>query len=352
MNKKTIIATLLGATVIGATLSGFIVIPKNLEENLEYSKKKDVVIASVGKEKLTLKDIDNLNNPVMDEVKKLYGDNFEEELNKKINESTGEEKKKYEVEKEYIINQREKIAEGFITKKTMSLKAQNLNLISEEEVNKKEKEWNKIYESLDVDSNKVLKDEIYALELYKKMMKEVKVTRKETREYYKNNIDKYTKKPGITIDEVFVPNVNEYNVNANELSEEIFHQMGESELSHYEMEEIAKQNPEKFAAAKFNFNKFVDINNNNENKQYIESLVEIHDREGSTGTYRIWGTDGVYVTRVLNYVKNGETSSYEEEKIFIEHELKQDKFMDNLKFSMKKWTNESNVKYKKNLLSF
>lgn len=168
---------------------------------------KNTVLAKVGNDKITKGQLDERMVPVVDALKKQYGDDY----------------LKNEQGKETFKQQQTQNLDTMISEKIFLKKANDLKLVPEEaklqeEVDAKLKEIKGMYgndeaqfkEALKAanfteDSVKVyLKDQVIMTKVLDDMFKDIKITDEDVQKYYDGNKDQFTQKPGARLAHILV----------------------------------------------------------------------------------------------------------------------------------------------------
>lgn len=113
-----------------------------------YERRLDTTVATVGKEKIKLKEIDRDLKNLLKTLEEKVGKEVENNLNLKMKEGTDEEKKLLEEEKDNLIKQRKIILDRLMKNKILALKGREINLITDEmkeKANKMADHFNKIF---------------------------------------------------------------------------------------------------------------------------------------------------------------------------------------------------------------
>lgn len=179
----------------------------------------ETIVARVGKEKITLAQVDSLSEGAIVYAKALVGDDFENGINEILESSSDENKiSEYENQKSIIIDTRKRVLEGVVESKLFALEAREKKLISdgileenpelikmfynssgselsEEEVQELfENKINNMVNNYGIPREVAIKEYEDALGeklLKDEMKKEVSVSSEEIEEYYNENIDSY-----------------------------------------------------------------------------------------------------------------------------------------------------------------
>lgn len=165
------------------------------------------VLAKIGNEKITKGQLDERMVPVIDALKKQYGDDY----------------LKNEQGKEMFKQQQTQSLDNMVSEKIFLQKAKELKLVPEEaklqeEVDAKFKEIKDMYgnddakfkESLKAanfteESVKVfLKDQVIMTKVLDSMFKDIKITDEAVQKYYDENKDQFTQKPGAKLAHILV----------------------------------------------------------------------------------------------------------------------------------------------------
>jgi len=182
---------------------------------------QNTVLAKIGNDKITKGQLDERMVPVIDSLKKQYGDDY----------------LKNEQAKEAFKQQQTQNLDNMVSEKVFLQKAKDLKLIPEEaklqeEVDAKLKEIKAMYGNDDAqfkealkaanfteDSVKVyLKDQVIMTKVLDDMFKDIKITDEAIQKYYDENKDQFTQKPGAKLAHILVKTEDEAKDIKNQLN--------------------------------------------------------------------------------------------------------------------------------------
>lgn len=182
---------------------------------------QSTVLAKIGNDKITKGQLDERMVPVIDSLKKQYGDDY----------------LKNEQAKEAFKQQQTQNLDNMVSEKIFLQKAKDLKLVPEEaklqeEVDAKLKEIKAMYGNDDAqfkealkaanfteDSVKVyLKDQVIMTKVLDDMFKDIKITDEAIQKYYDENKDQFTQKPGAKLAHILVKTEDEAKDIKNQLN--------------------------------------------------------------------------------------------------------------------------------------
>lgn len=368
--KVKVIIAITSVTVIAVSLISIIEYKKYTNK---YENRAEKNILVVKDDNINLKNVDNILYNEIKSLKDEFGEEFEKELNKKIKETNGTEKRALERTKEDLIKKRKNISEKITKQKILATKARELKLIPEERMDELAKEANVIvmafldnHENFKTDENKEKAKRIFteayietvlAYEMKMKITSEIQIKEKDSKDYYNQNIEDYKSYGGFTVERILIP----YDSSeiANNLADELFDDISlHGKDFQYIIDKVNNPENVRFESAVI---ENIEIRNDGGNdKKYFETLlrsqqsIEPGDEKymGKHWKVKIFGERGVYITKVLEYREKDKTIPYEDVKIEIESKLINDRKELEIENRIKEYAKEFNVKYKDSIVSF
>lgn len=231
--------------------------------SIRYAKRLETTVAEIKGEKILLNNVDGQINNMLDNIEFDYGPDFEDEINRKIKKTDGEEKKQYEGKKQALIDNRKKALESLINVKVLELKAkqnklnidkemkaaeETLKQLKEKEIttyknqgmseDEAEKEYKKneksvigrYYgekESTRADFMKSHMIAAYADKMKEKIRDSIDVTDEDIKKYYDDNKSQYVFEAGYEVKELFFPIIDGNEDEAYHIADETFFSMAE-----------------------------------------------------------------------------------------------------------------------------
>lgn len=203
----------------------------------EPLSREDTIVAKIGKEKITLSQVDAAASGTIVYTRDIVGEDFENEINKVLESSDDESKiEEYKKYKEDLIEAREESLQNLIKMKLLAMEARDRNLFSKEILDEKLKEAsefvknlfevtglkeednklaeifedriNKYVNDYNIPREKVIKwfeDSIAEMTMKMELQKEVNISEEEIESFYNENIDEYVKKKGYHVQLLFFP---------------------------------------------------------------------------------------------------------------------------------------------------
>ncbi|ELC8442515.1 peptidyl-prolyl cis-trans isomerase [Clostridium perfringens] len=228
MNK----AYIRGIFAIG--LVGLVLVGCGAKEPLS---REETIVAKIGKEKITLSQVDAVAEGTIVYTRDIVGEDFENEINKVLESSDDESKvEEYKKYKEGLIDAREEALQSLIEMKLLAMEARDRDLFSKKILDEKLKEAsefmknlfegaglkeednklaelfenkiNKYVNDYNIPREKVIKgfeDSIAEMTMKKELQKEVSISEEEIESFYNENIDNYVKKKGYHAQLLFFP---------------------------------------------------------------------------------------------------------------------------------------------------
>lgn len=384
MKKKRTKMLVLAAVVIGAVSAAAFL-------NATYNKRADKTVAIVDGEKLKLSDVDSRTAYVISELKDKYGENFEKELNKRIKNSDGDEKKKLEKDKKRLIDSRNDALESLVNIKVLSTKGKQLKLSADEDLKEieelmanmkknfiqsyidegmskeeaeekytanKDKIMNEFYKGNGMNSEnytEALKDTIIAGKMENRIFDSITVSDDEIKKYYNDNINEYVKKAGYDVRELYFPIINGNKEDAGLAANDTFFQMADgnpNKSTDYDKtykEAESKTHKLSSAGKIIAQTNTVAFENSNRPKVYMDCIKDLN----VGGWCSPIPTDsGYYIPYVLNIRKSDEIRTLDDEKQNITYKLKSDKKEKELSDKLAEYKKEFDVKVYSDKLSF
>lgn len=199
--------------------------------------REETIVAKIGKEKITLSQVDAAAYGTIVYTKDIVGEDFENEINKVLESSDDESKiEEYTKYKDGLIYAREEALQKMVERKLLAMEARDRKLFSREILQEKlnevsdfvkklfegtglEKEDNKLaelfedkinmyVEEYNIPREKVIKgfeDSMAESTMKSELQKEIKISDEEIENFYNENIDKYVKKKGYNVQLLFFP---------------------------------------------------------------------------------------------------------------------------------------------------
>lgn len=341
--KKLVAACLI--TVMAFSLSGCTLIEKTPEA---VAKSK---VAKYSNGTIIRSEVDAKMAPLMEKIKSMKGEGYE----------------KTEEGKNFLKEQRKQILESMISEKIILDKAVELKVMPKEEelkaeVDKQFKELKDSFGSEDAYKKALeqsgsteeqikenIKNQIIFKKVYDKVVQDVKVTDEDAKKEYDSNMTKYTEKPNKTyLKHILVSTEDEANKIIKRLeSGEDFDKIGNEIKESAEKQAKEKEKEEVQQQARFEDLGWVDYNNPNFDKTFMQFAVPLQ-KNGYTKA-PVHTQFGYHIIKCFDK-EEYPVKKFEEVKEEIKKDLLNSKKQQTWKETLEKWDKESNKKiYENNL---